>query len=175
MWRRRIKRFGAVLGLMILSAIWLWYDQPNVTRSANDDVIVIRDGDTLSITGLDHRLHGVDAPEYRQTCQRADGAEWECGKEARATLVASTAGKTLKCEELARDKYQRVVARCTDGQGRDIAQILVQQGMAISMDDFIEGPYADDAQAAKEAKRGIWQGRFVEPAIWRETHEKVPR
>ena len=166
---------GAVLGLVILGAAWLWYDQPNVTRSASGDVIVIRDGDTLSIAGLDHRLHGIDAPEYRQTCQRAEGADWECGKEARAALAAVTKGKTLTCEELARDKYHRVVARCLDGQGRDVAQVMVQQGMSISLDGFIEGPYADDAQAAKEDKRGIWQGRFVEPAIWRETHEEAPR
>ena len=175
MWRRRIKGLTSCLGVAILAAAWFWYDQPVVRRSASGEAIIIRDGDTLSITGVDHRLHGIDAPEYRQTCQRADGSDWECGKQARSALFAFTTGKTLTCEELARDKYQRVVARCVDGQSRDIAQMMAQSGMAISLNGFTQGPYADDAQSAKDAKRGIWQGRFAEPSIWRETHEKAPR
>jgi endonuclease YncB( thermonuclease family) len=170
---RRLKRWAAILSLILLAAIWLWLDQSPVTRSAKGEAIIIRDGDTISIAGLDHRLHGIDAPEYRQSCQRADGSEWLCGKEAREALVGLTRGKTLKCEELARDQYQRVVAKCADDRNRDIAQLMAQQGMAISLDGFVEGPYADDAQAAKAAKRGLWQGRFVEPAIWRKAHEKA--
>jgi endonuclease YncB( thermonuclease family) len=172
MWRR-IKKWAALFGLLLIAAAWLWLDQNNVTRSAKGEAIIIRDGDTLSVAGLDHRLHGIDAPEYRQSCQRADGSEWPCGEEARAALVALTKGKMLTCEELARDKYQRVVARCLDGQKRDIAQIMARSGMAISLNSFVEGPYAEEAQAAKEAKRGLWQGRFVEPAIWRDAQEKM--
>ncbi len=170
--RRWIKKLAVLIGLILIVAAWLVFDQPTVTRSAKGEAIIIRDGDTLSIAGLDHRLHGIDAPEYRQSCQRADGSEWPCGKAAREALVSLTKGKTLACEELARDKYQRVVARCLDGEGRDLAQIMASGGMAISLDGFAEGPYADDAQAARQAKRGVWQGRFVEPILWREAQEK---
>ncbi len=170
---RRFKKWAALLGLLLIITAWLVLDQGNVTRSAKGEAIMVRDGDTLSIAGLDHRLHGIDAPEYRQSCQQADGSEWPCGKEARAALAALTKGKTLICEELARDKYQRVVARCLDGQKRDIAQIMARSGMAISLSSFVEGPYAQEAQSAQDEKRGLWQGRFVDPAIWRKAQEKA--
>ena len=36
------------------------------------------DGDTIEIAGERVRLHGIDAPESRQTC-RHDGTTWLCG------------------------------------------------------------------------------------------------
>ena len=40
----------------------------------------VTDGDTLVINGLNIRLHGIDAPELRQTCQSASGASYTCGE-----------------------------------------------------------------------------------------------
>ena len=90
-------------------------------------------------------------------------------------MVDLLEGKTLTCEERARDKYQRVVATCLDAQGRDIARALAEQGMAISMDGFTEGPYAADVEIARAKKLGIWQGAFDPPATWREDHVRVAR
>jgi endonuclease YncB( thermonuclease family) len=42
----------------------------------------IIDGDTIRIGNTRIRLHGIDAPEARQTCTIADGTEWRCGQEA---------------------------------------------------------------------------------------------
>lgn len=39
------------------------------------------DGDSLMVGETEVRLHGIDAPEYTQTCQR-DGHAWDCGGEA---------------------------------------------------------------------------------------------
>ena len=40
------------------------------------------DGDSLRRGDMDIRLHGIDAPEYRQNCQDKHGAEYACGKQA---------------------------------------------------------------------------------------------
>ncbi len=47
------------------------------------------DGDTIEVAGERIRLHGIDAPESGQSCQRR-GVAWLCGAEAsqlRSTLV----------------------------------------------------------------------------------------
>jgi endonuclease YncB( thermonuclease family) len=41
----------------------------------------IIDGDTLDVGGKPIRLHGIDAPEAKQTCT-AGGKTWHCGEEA---------------------------------------------------------------------------------------------
>ena len=40
------------------------------------------DGDTIEIAGQRIRLHGIDAPEAKQTCADKNGREWRCGQEA---------------------------------------------------------------------------------------------
>jgi endonuclease YncB( thermonuclease family) len=37
------------------------------------------DGDTLDVGGTRVRLHGIDAPEIGQHCNRPDGLRWDCG------------------------------------------------------------------------------------------------
>lgn len=39
----------------------------------------IVDGDTIEIGGTKIRLHGIDAPEDKQTCKKADGSDYRCG------------------------------------------------------------------------------------------------
>ncbi len=43
------------------------------------------DGDTIEVGAERIRLHGIDAPEGRQACERR-GVTWPCGAEASATL-----------------------------------------------------------------------------------------
>ena len=52
---------------------------------AADTAAYVRDGDTIDIAGERIRLHGIDAPESRQTCV-ADGVTWPCGQCATAAL-----------------------------------------------------------------------------------------
>ncbi len=75
-------------------------------------VASVIDGDTIEVHGQRIRLHGIDAPESRQLC-RLDGKTWQCGKDAAIALAKKIARRPVICEELDRDRYGRMVARCT--------------------------------------------------------------
>jgi endonuclease YncB( thermonuclease family) len=174
-----MRRWSSVFLLVGLLLVWLfpeWFGlasgQP--TRTVDGATVIVRDGDTMTVDKQDYRLHGIDAPEFTQLCKNAAGADWPCGKQARAELVTLVKGRTLACEERARDKYQRIVATCTDDEGKDVARSMIERGLAVSFGGFAEGPYAADEAVAKAARRGLWQGSFEQPSSWRTTHQRVP-
>jgi endonuclease YncB( thermonuclease family) len=49
---------------------------PGVALADIAGVASVIDADTLEIHGTRIRLHGVDAPESGQQCNRADGTSW---------------------------------------------------------------------------------------------------
>lgn len=170
---RRWRQIAILIGLI---AVWLLLDTLGIgapeTRSASGTAVIVRDGDTLSIDRIDHRLHGIDAPEYAQSCTDAKGAQTPCGKLARTALAGLVKGRTITCTAQARDRYHRIVATCADERGRDLAQAMAEAGMAASLDGFTPGPYADAVAAARTARRGLWAGRFDPPADWRAAHPR---
>lgn len=70
------------------------------------------DADTIEIHGERIRLNGVDAPETRQECERADGASYRCGKDAAFALAAYIGHGTVFCERRGVDRYLRTIATC---------------------------------------------------------------
>ena len=80
-------------------------------------VASVIDGDTIEVHGQRVRLHGIDAPESRQLC-RLDGKPWQCGKDAANALADKIARRPVTCEDLGRDRYKRVIARCTVASDR---------------------------------------------------------
>ena len=179
MLRFNMRRWGSVLVLLILAALWLFPDwfglsSGRPSRTVDGSTVIVRDGDTLTIGGQDYRLHGIDAPEYSQICKTAAGTDWPCGKEARTQLIALLRNQTITCEERARDKYGRIVATCLDDQKSDVARSMIERGLAVSFGGFAEGPYAFEEAKAKAARRGLWQGAFDPPSSWRTTHPRTP-
>ena len=69
------------------------------------------DADTIEVLGQRIRLHGIDAPEAKQTCKR-NGVEWRCGRDATRALYDKIGKKPVRCEGQDRDRYGRVVAKC---------------------------------------------------------------
>ena len=69
------------------------------------------DGDTIEVQGQRIRLHGIDAPEGRQLCFN-DGEPWLCGTDATNALRQKIGDRPVTCEELDRDRYERIVAKC---------------------------------------------------------------
>ncbi len=127
------------------------------------------DGDTLDISGERVRLHGIDAPEMRQTCAAPDG-DWSCGEWARDELLRLIGGAALRCTGIERDRYGRLVATC-HADGRDLGAALVEGGAAIAYRRY---SYAYTAQEdrARRARRGMWaegETDLVRPAQWRQT------
>ena len=122
------------------------------------------DGDTIEVAGQRIRLHGIDAPESRQLCRR-DGERWRCGKDATSALKAFLGSRPVSCEELGRDRYRRVVAKCTV-DGVDLGEWMVSQGWAVAY-YLYSYEYSRAEQRAKSAPRGIWAGEFDKPWEWR--------
>ncbi len=93
----------------------------------------IVDGDTFYLGGVEERIRlwGIDSPERREP-----GFD-----EAAAALSALVADRTLSCEELDRDRYQRIVARCTLDDGRDVGAVMIEIGSAVEMLRYSDGYY----------------------------------
>ena len=127
------------------------------------------DGDTLEVAGQRIRLHGIDAPESRQLCRR-DGERWRCGKDATSALKAFLGSRAVSCEELDRDRYRRIVARCSV-EGVDIGEWMVSRGWAVAY-YLYSYDYSRAEQRAKSARRGIWAGDFEKPWEWRKEQRK---
>ena len=122
------------------------------------------DGDTIEVAGEQIRLHGIDAPEGRQTCRRA-AVTWPCGAEAARALRQFIDGQRVTCRERDVDRYGRIVAVCHAG-GQDLNGRLVAEGMAMAYRRY-STEYVDEEDAARATGNGLWAGRFIPPWEWR--------
>jgi endonuclease YncB( thermonuclease family) len=144
---------------------------------AADPEVRVLDGDTIKIGKVNYRLHGIDAPEKSQHCQR-DNIDWLCGQEAAAHLRTLIADRRVTCTEKAkdgsRDRYGRVVAVCEAG-GEDLNRAMVRAGLA-----WAYLAYSRDYEAAEwEAQllgNGVWAASVrAEPAWdWRRQKRRKP-
>lgn len=130
------------------------------------------DGDTLDMTGMRIRLHGIDAPEGSQDCRRGNEA-WACGAAAKGVLARLIAGQEVRCEQHEIDDYGRAVATCYAGR-RNLNQALVAMGMAVAFTEFSDAYAADEARA-KAGGLGIWAGEFERPQAYRRAHPDLYR
>jgi endonuclease YncB( thermonuclease family) len=124
----------------------------------------VTDGDTIRIGEARIRLKGIDAPEMEQRCFRA-GRSYACGETARRALIDLVSEENVRCRAAGRDRYQRILARCTV-DGKDIGTQMVESGWAVSYGrDY-------DAEEARAQERGVglWEGEFDRPQDWRREH-----
>jgi endonuclease YncB( thermonuclease family) len=98
-----------------------------VAQAENAGIIVgrvdwVTDGDTLRLKGYEAaiRLWGIDTPERGEQ-------GFEAAKQA---LIAMTRGQTVRCRPVERDRYGRMVARCTTDAG-DTGRMLLDGGFAV--------------------------------------------
>jgi len=122
------------------------------------------DGDSLDFGGIAVRIHGIDAPELAQTCERA-GSTWSCGREAAAKLAAVVAGGSVYCQQRDYDDHGRVVAACRVGS-TDLGDAMVSAGLAVAFTQF-STQYVGAEARARDAKIGLWAGSFQMPADYR--------
>jgi endonuclease YncB( thermonuclease family) len=128
------------------------------------------DGDTLQLGDTRLRLHGIDAPELRQTCEHNAGEAWSCGRRAALELAAALSGAEVHCISRERDRYQRLIATCW-AAGRDIGQSLVAHGWAVAYRRF-SPDYVSEEELARYLAQGMWAGRFDMPWEWRRARRR---
>lgn len=134
-------------------------------------IVSVIDGDTIDMHGTRIRLHGIDAPENRQECER-NRKVWRCGQEAAWALDQLVRGKSVACEPRDKDRYGRTIAVCRVGR-QDIGAWMVEQGWALAFTRYSDD-YVGQETAAKRTKRGMWAGEFVAPWEWRSKKSKAP-
>lgn len=125
------------------------------------------DGDTFTFSV---RLSGIDTPESRQQCKRADGSCYACGEESTEAAQQMIKDKIVTCEPTGDLTYGRIVAACFV-DGKDYQEEIIRQGWAVVYRQYVRSEVRDAYIAAeteaKNAGLGIWQGEFTEPRKWR--------
>lgn len=121
----------------------------------------VTDGDTIRIGDDRIRLKGIDAPEMEQSCTRS-GRSYRCGDAARRALIDIVSGENVQCRSSGRDRYRRILARCTV-KGADIGARMVEEGWAVSYGR----DYDLQELHARSRAAGLWAGEFERPQDWR--------
>ena len=180
-WKRRRSRTGAlleglILAVTVLIVALILQPGPDAARAEAepapaearadtlDGVARVIDGDTLDVGGVRVRLHGVDAFERGQICDRAGGT-WACGAAATSALKARADGRRVVCEVRDTDRYGRKVSRC-EHNGTDMARLLVDEGLALAYRRY-SADYVAAEEAARARRAGAWAGSFDRPEQWR--------
>src|SRR5713101_1454767 len=148
--RRARMALLAGLGLAGLAATGL------ITQRRAPDIVgpaQVIDGDSIRVAGIEIRLYGIDAPEFRQICMRA-GHPWACGRAATRFLESLAEHRELRCRPREEDRYGLGVA-------------MVRSGQAVAY-----GAYQAEEREAREARRGVWASTFERPAAWRARHPR---
>lgn len=127
-------------------------------------IAAVVDGDTLRIGDACIRLHGIDAPELAQTCERSGGT-YRRGEEAATYLDTLVEERTVSCRVRARHR-DRYVADCEVG-GLDLGMAMVSAGWALDWPQYSKGFYSAHQEFARMGKAGMWSGKFIEPWAWR--------
>lgn len=83
------------------------------------------DGDTIKVDGRRVRIMGLDTAETQASCPR-EARLARSATERMRELVAG--GVTLQPH--GRDSYGRRLAVVRDAQGRDVARVMVREGLA---------------------------------------------
>lgn len=137
-------------------------------KSSADSPAKIIDGDSLEIGDNRIRLMGIDAPEYTQYCKNKDKTKYNCGIEAKNYLEQIINNATITCKVHKKDQYDRDLCTCYKDD-LDINAEMVRSGYALV---YLESPYHKEQREAKQNKRGLWQGHFMHPRLFRRLKEQ---
>ncbi len=138
---------------------------PATAQSSLEGFAVVVDGDTLKVNGQSIRLHGVDAPESRQSCS-VHGQDYPCGSEATSYLKSLIGERGVHCDAKGKDRYRRIIAVCFNADGIDMNRAMVRAGMALAYRRY-STDYIAEENHAKATKAGLWRGEFIPPWQWR--------
>jgi len=115
----------------------------------------VRDGGTLEDGRVVIQLAEIEAREADGRCTDKNGKDWACGAAARVALTRFIRYRAVSCGLPDDEKQTEYIARCTVA-GVDLSVWMVRQGWAKPKPDA-DQTFADAADAAKVARRGIWR------------------
>ncbi len=140
-----------------------------VNAFAAQNVHVV-DGDSLEMGKVRIRLEGIDAPEYYQDCRYPSKKKYACGLEAREFLQGLVEQGRVTCVERDLDRYKRSLCTCyvtnKIGEKLNLNEEMVRAGWAVVYKNKHSDYSAAEAEAKAE-KRGMWQGKFMKPQLYR--------
>ena len=134
--------------------------------SGNAQII---DGDTIKINSKKIRLHGIDAPEFKQKCKKpyltiiffTFTKDYPCGKISTQKLQNKINNKVITCKILDVDRYKRFIGECYK-RNLNLNSWLVSNGYAVAYRKYSK-KYISNEINAKNEKKGLWQGKFEMP------------
>jgi len=144
-------------GLLILLTVPAYADVTGKARVIN--------GDTIEIAGERIRLHGIDAPEMKQTCRNKRGKELLCGELAKQALEKLVRNQDVVCKGDTRDSDNRLMAVCYVGPF-DINEQMVADGWALAYRQDSQD-YVRAETFAKSRRERMWRMEFEPPWEWR--------
>ena len=153
--------------ILILSLTFLFFSNFVFAKTIIGKPRII-DGDTIHIKSNKIRLHGIDAPETKQTCE-IDNEDWHCGKQSTKELKNLINNQKVECITNDIDRYNRYVAICYVNE-ININQWLVKNGWAIAY-RYYSTDYIVEEKYAQDNKLGIWKSKFVEPYEYRKKNK----
>ena len=125
--------------------------------------LTVIDGDTIRIGDTRIRLHGIDTPERRQTCQTEHDFTFECGEIVRDWVTERWEGATAHCvwHDFAGRSGRPVMVCRVDGI--DIGGALVDAGLAWAYEEY-SADYKTRQEIAVASEIGLWA--VIQDAPW---------
>ena len=149
---------------------------------ANSEIIsgkaITIDGDTIKIENKKIRLHGIDAPEIKQLCQRtflsififSFQENYKCGEISKKKLEKYVKNNIIKCKVEGIDGYKRILGTCYKNT-ININSRMVRNGYAVAYKKYSK-KYLSVEREAKREELGLWKGKFDMPWDWRKNVKK---
>ena len=135
----------------------------------------VSDADTIKISNYKIRLHGIDAPEKKQICQKpylnlgffSLYEDYLCGEFTTNKLREFIENDLIiECRvNDEKDFFGRYLGICFKNN-ININQWLVENGYAVAFTKYSKD-YVIFEEIAKNNKVGIWSGKFLMPWEWR--------
>ncbi len=144
------------------------------------------DGETLFIRGIEVSLFGIDAVERDQICQDKDGKDYPCGQVATQALQRLVQAERVICAPIVNVNDRRVLAVCEltneerpppmapeefiEGYRPDsLSRLMIVEGHAVGIGLGLDA-FMEEQIQAQTLRKGIWQGSFEPPRLWRSSH-----
>ena len=139
---------SSIAGFLIAAGLMTFPEKP-----------VAIDGGAFSVAGRVVTLEGVDVPNRTAECEDK-GSSYRCGDEARLYLQGLLADPAVTCTV---SRIDDSAYDCRSGN-KDLGASVVRAGYGFILEG-VGNRYEADQADAKQHRRGLWRGGFLNPAL----------